>query len=431
MANELRPLLIRGARQLLTLQGPSPRRGRQLSELGIIQDGAVLVVGGCIHSVGSSRSVENLKEARHADVIDATGKVVMPGFVDSHTHFVFPAARLADFERRIAEPGYSDADRQGGGIQATARTLRATPSQTLQTKALRWLHLFAAYGTTTIEGKSGYGLTPASERKMLRVMERLDGRPVEVVRTFLGAHVPPPEFEDNPDDYVTLLVKQVLPEVRRRRLAEFCDVVCDEGAFTLDQARRVLEAAKRLGLGLKMHADRFAFLGAVRLAVELGAASVGQLERLSEADLQILAASNTIATLLPGSAFHLASGGFPPARRLIDHGGAVALATDFNPETSPTLSMQMILALACAQMKMTPAEAVSAATINGAAAVARSTVTGSIEPRKFADMIMLDAGDYREIAYYFGMNLVRMTMRRGRVIWNAAPGTPPAEEMGN
>ena len=414
-----RPVLIRGARQLLTLRGPAPRRGRQLSELGIIEDGAALVVDGRIHSVGATRRMENLKEARGADVIDATGKVVMPGFVDSHTHFVFPAARLADFERRIAGASYAELKQHEGGIYSDVQALRLMSPNTLQARALRWLRKFAAHGTTTVEGKSGYGLNPAAERKSLRVMQKVDGRPLEVVRTFLGAHVVPPQFESSPDAYVDQVVGEMLPDIRRHRLAEFCDVFCDSGAFDPPQARRILLAARALGFGLKLHADQLTCLGATGLAVELGAVSVDHLEQLEGEELDALAHSGTIATLLPGSVFHLGSCRYPPARQLIERGAAVALATDFNPGTSPTPNMQIILALAATQMKMTPAEAVSAATINGAAALGRAATIGSLEPGKFADLIILDTGDYREIAYYFGMNLCRMTMRRGQVIWPA------------
>ncbi len=419
------PILIRGARQLVTLRGPAPRRGRQLSDLGIIEDGAVLVMGERIHSVGPSRRMENIKEARHAEVIDATGKAVLPGFVDSHTHFVFPASRLADFERRIRGASYLEMPQQGGGIPSTMHALRAMSPRALEMRARRWLRMFAACGTTTLEGKSGYGLNPASERKSLRVMQKVDGQPVGVVRTFLGAHVPPPEFESRVDQYVDLVIQVMLPEVKRRRLAEFCDVFCDSGAFTLEQSRRVLEAARDLGYRLKLHAEQLSETGAARLGMELGATSVDHLEQLGGEDLEALAESNTVATLLPGSVFHLGSGCYPPARRLIEGGAAVALATDFNPGTSPTLNMQMILALACTQMRMMPGEALAAATINGAAALGRADQIGSLEPGKYADLVILEAGDYRELAYYFGMNLCHRTMRRGRWIHPEPPQESP------
>jgi imidazolonepropionase len=340
----------------------------------------------------------------------------MPGFVDSHTHLIFPASRLNDFERRIAGANYLDLKQAGGGIWASVRTVRDTSPHSLELRALRWLERFGACGTTTVEAKSGNGLDPASERKILRVMKKVDGRPVEVVRTFLGAHVPPPEFDDDPDGYVAVVLRGMLPEIRQRRLAEFCDVYCDEGAFNLEQARRVLTTAKGLGMGLKVHADQFKCLGATSLAVELGAISADHLEQLEGDELRLLARSHTVATLLPGSCLHAGTGRYPPARDLIEEGAAVALATDFNPGTSPTVNMQMILSLACTQMKMKPAEAVSAATINGAAALGRASSIGSLEPGKFADVIMLDVGDYREVAYYFGMNLCQMTMRRGKII---------------
>jgi imidazolonepropionase len=253
-------------------------------------------------------------------------------------------------------------------------------------------------------------------------MKRLDGRLVEVVRTFLGAHVTPEEFRQQPDQYVALVVDQMLPVVSRRRLAEFCDVYCDRGAFDVAQCRRILMAARSLGFGLKVHGDQMTRCGAVPMAVELDAVSVDHLEQLEGEDIDRLARSRTVGTLLPGSVFHLGLSRYAPARKLIEAGAAVALATDFNPGTSPTLNMQMILALACSQMKMSPAEAISAATINGAAALGRAGVTGSLEPDKFADLVILDAADYREAAYYFGMNLCWMTIRRGQVVYSAASG---------
>jgi imidazolonepropionase len=413
--------LIRGARQLLTLRGPAPRRGRQLSELEIIPDGAVLVIGDRIHSVGPSRRMDNIKEARSAEVYEAAGKVVMPGFVDSHTHFVFPAPRLSDFERRLAGASYEDLQTSGGGIQSTVRAFRETSLHGLERKALRWLRLFASCGTTTVEGKSGYGLNEAAEIKALRVMQKVEGRPISVVPTFLGAHVVPPEYRDAPEAYVELVIQGMLPTVRRRRLAEFCDVFCDSGAFTLEQTRRILCAARSCELGLKVHAEQLSRTGAAVLGAQLGAASADHLEYLEPGDIDALAGSETIATLLPGAAYHLGSERHAPARRLIARGAAVALATDFNPGTSPTLNMQMILSLACTQLRMTPAEGVAAATINGACALRRQPHIGSLEPGKFADLIVLDTGDYREIAYYFGMNLCLKTMWHGRWIDSGPP----------
>ncbi len=408
-------VLIRGARQLLTLRGPAPRRGRDLRDLSIIEDGAVLVEGERIHSVGPSRRLENVREAREAEVVDATGQVVMPGFVDSHTHFLFPAPRLADFERRIAGDGGAGPP-PAGGICSTVLALRQTSPKGLEMRGQRWIERMLACGTTTVEGKSGYGLNLAAEVKMLRALHQLDGRPIEVVATFLGAHVAPPELADRPQEYIRLVTERILPEVARRRLAEFCDVWCDEGAFDLNQARAVLSAARQAGLGLKVHAEQKKRTGAARLGVELGAASVDHLEEASEEDIWALAGSDTVATLLPGCAFHTGVR-YPPARQLIEAGAAVALATDFNPGTSPTPNMQMAAALACTQMKMTPAEALAAATINGAAALRRASRIGSLEPGKLADLLVMDAGDYREIPYYFGTNLCARVMKRGRWVW--------------
>ncbi len=406
-------VLVRGARQLVTLRGPAPRRGRQLRELGIIEDGAVLVQDARIHSVGPSRRMENIKEARHAEVFDATGQVVLPGFVDSHTHFLFPSPRLNDFEHRIAGASLPPS---GGGIHSTVLALRQTSPKGLEMRAERWLRRFAAGGTTTVEGKSGYGLNQAAELKSLRVMQQLDGRPLEVVRTFLGAHVPPPEPGLRPDRYLRQVIDEMLPQVAKLRLAEFCDAWCDDGAFTLDQTREVLEAARRLGLGLKLHAEQHTRTGAARLGVQLGAVSVGHLEQATADDILALGSSHTIATLLPGCAFYT-GGPYPPARRLIEAGAPVALATDFNPGTSPTLNMQMILSLACTQMRMTPAEAIAAATINGAYALRRHGRIGSLEVGKYADLAVFNLADHREIPYYFGVNHCCLVMKRGEIIF--------------
>jgi imidazolonepropionase len=353
----------------------------------------------------------------------------MPGFVDSHTHLVFANSLLSDFESRIRAAG-SQQPSLAPGIDASVRALRCMSPRNLENKALRWLGFLAACGTTTVEGKSGYGLTAASERKTLRVMERINGRPIDVVRTFFGAHVRPSEFADAPDDYITSIVTELLPDLKRRALAQFCDVFCDPEGFTPEQARRVLEAAKRLGFGLKVHLGAASYPGAIPLAVILGTASADCPGEISAHDVELLSSSKTVATLLPAPAVHFASGRFPPARRLFEGGAAVALATSFNPVSSPILNMQIILGLACRHMEITPAEAVSAATINGAAAIGLAASIGSLEPRKFADVIMLDVGDYREIAYYFGTNLVRMTMRHGRIIWDQTSGLAPIKEAG-
>ena len=291
----------------------------------------------------------------------------------------------------------------------------------MQQQARRWLGEFATHGTTTLEAKSGYGLSLGSELKMLEILRRLHREgPLELVATFLGAHVVPPEYKRKPDAYLDLLVRRMIPAVAARGLAEFCDVFCDRGAFMLTQARLVLTAARVCGMELRLHAEQLARTGGARLAVQLHAASVDHLERINRADIRALGASDTICTLLPGAVFHLGKSSYAPARALIDAGAAVALATDFNPGTSPTVSMPMILSLACTQMRMTPAEAIAAATINGAHALRRADRLGSLEAGKQADLCAFELSDYREIPYYFGVNLCRLTIKRGQVIHDAS-----------
>ena len=416
-----RPLLIAHCRQLLTLRGGKlPRRGKQLRRLGVIPDGAVLIHRGAIHSVGTTQTVERHALARKARKIDARQWVVLPGFVDSHTHLVFPASRAAEYEQRIAGGSYAEIARRGGGIVSTVRRLRRARPAVLRKQAQAWLREFVAHGTTTLEAKSGYGLDRANEIKMLEVLWSLNAEgPVEIAATFLGAHVPPPRYRRKPQAYIEQLITRILPEVARRGLAEFCDVFVERGAFTVAQARRILTAARMLGLEPRLHAEQLAHTGGAKLAVELNAVSVDHLEHAHRSDIRALAASRTIATLLPGAVFHLGKTTYPPARALIDAGAAVALATDFNPGTSPSVSMPMMLSLACNYLRMTPAEGIAAATINGAHALRRAGRLGSLEPGKQADLCAFELSDYREIPYYFGVNLCRLTVKRGEVIHDA------------
>jgi imidazolonepropionase len=409
--------LITGCSQLLTLRGAAPRRGRALGDPGIIRDGALLVHGDQIAAVGPRRRIEKLRAARRAEKLNLGGRVVLPGFVDSHTHLIFPASRAAEHEQRIAGATYEQIARAGGGIRSTVQHLRRTPDEKLKIRALANLRDFSAHGTTTLEAKSGYGLDWKSERKSLQLLHELhQEQPLDIAATFLGAHVVPPEYRKRPEAYVDLVAQRWIPTVATAGLAEFCDVFCDRGAFTVAQARRILAAGRACGLVPRIHAEQLARTGAARLAIELHAASADHLEKINASDVGALALSNVVCTLLPGCCFHLGLAHYAPARELIEAGAIVGLATDFNPGTSPTLSMPMILSLACTQMRMTPAEAIAAATINPAYSLRYHDRVGSLEVGKYADLAAFDVDDYREIPYYFGVNLCGLTMKRGTVI---------------
>jgi imidazolonepropionase len=418
----MRRLLITGCSELITLHGPAPRRGPALAELGIIADGAVLVRGDRIAALGPRHKIEKLAEAHRADKRDLGGRVLLPGFVDSHTHLVYPESRAAEYEQRIQGRTYEEIARAGGGILSSAQRLRRATRPQLKSRALAHLRQFAAHGTTTIEAKSGYGLDPGSETKILEVIRDLRAeQPVEIVPTFLGAHFVPEDFRKRPEKYVELVIEEMIPQVAEAGLAEFCDVYCDRAAFSVAQSRRILTAGMAAGLAPRIHAEQLARTGAAQLAVELEAASADHLEMINGHDIQALARSRVAATLLPGCCFHLGLTHFAPARALIDAGAIVALATDFNPGTSPTPNMQMILSLACTQLRFTPAEAIVAATINAAYSLHRAGQIGSLEVGKYADFAAFDVADHREIPYYFGVNHCVLTVKRGRIIHSRLP----------
>ena len=409
---------------MLTLRGVAPRRGRALSELGILSDAALLIRDGVIAAVGSRREIEALPESRSAEMLDVGGRVVLPGFVDSHTHLIHAASRAEEYELKIAGASYEEIARKGGGILNSVKKLRAATAENLKQRARAALQEFAAYGTTTLEAKSGYGLDVPGELKILRLHKELSAeQPLEIASTFLGAHVVPAEFRNKPKgaaQYVALLNDTLIPEVAGQKLAEFCDVFCDRGAFSISESRKILEAGKQHGLIPRVHAEQLTRTGASQLAAKLGAASCDHLEQVSKADIRVLAKSNTVATLLPGCDFHLGLEKYAPARALIDSGTIVALATDYNPGTSPTVSMPMILSLACSQLRMTPAEAIVAATVNAAYSLRREKQIGSLEAGKQADIAIFDVDDYREIPYYFGVNKCWMTLKKGRPVFQKA-----------
>ncbi len=415
-------ILITGCSQLLTLRGAAPRRGRALRDLGIIQDGALLLQDGMILAAGPRRTIEKRKESRRAKKIDVGGRVVMPGFVDSHTHLVFAESRAAEYEQRIAGATYEQIAKSGGGILSSVRKLRAASAADLKSRAHTRLRYFAAHGTTTLEAKTGYGLDFASEIKTLEVMRELRlEQPLDIATTFMGAHVVPPEYRGRPNDYADLVARIWIPYVARTGLAQYCDVFCDRGAFNVEQAEHVLAAGLVCGMTPRIHADQLTRTGAAQLAVKLRAASADHLEKINSSDVRALAKSDVVCTLLPGCSFHHGLAHEAPARELIDAGAIVALATDFNPGTSPTVNMQMILSLACTHLRMTPAEAIVAATINPAYSLRRHQRTGSLDPGKIADIAVFDVGDYREIPYYFGVNTCWMTLKRGEIVHSGKP----------
>jgi imidazolonepropionase len=418
-----RPLLLVNISQLITLRSESgnrgPRRGHKLTELGIIENGAVLCVGGKIGMVGRSSDVLQdpwLKENRKKVIeIDCHRQVVLPGFVDSHTHPVFLSPRLSDFEKRISGATYEAIASSGGGIRSSLEEVRKADKYRLVEKILMRLQEMADQGTTTVEAKSGYGLTAESELKSLEAIQEAGERwPGTVVSTLLGAHVVPKEFDGRRQEYIRIICEEMIPQASARKLAQFVDVFTERGAFTSDETEKIFEAALRHGLGVKAHAGQLTET-ALRPLLRFHPASLDHLDHVNEADIAELAGRDTIATLLPGTNYFLGMRDFPPARKLIDGGVAVALATDYNPGSSPTPSMPFVMSLACTHMKMSPAESITASTINAACALRLQERKGSIEPGKDADVAVFDAADYREIAYWFASDRCAFTVAGGNV----------------
>lgn len=407
-------LLVRHAGQMVTMAGPArARRGAELRELGLLRNAAMLVRDGRISALGDAADIEAL--ARQPEVVDAGGRLVTPGFIDAHTHLVFAGNRAQEFEQRCAGATYQEIAAAGGGICSTVRQTRAASEDALVAAGSRYAGWFLAGGTTTVEAKSGYGLRTEDELKILRAIRRVgETTDLRCVRTFLGAHEIPEEFAGRADEYIQLLIDEMLPQVAAERLAEYCDVFCETGVFTTEQARRVLTAARHYGLGLRMHADQFSSIGAAELAAELGAQTCDHLEHTNTASIAALARAGVQPVLLPGSVYAIRSSRYPPAREMIEAGLAVVLATDFNPGSSPTTSMRMVMSLACTQMKMTAAEALMAATINAAYSLRRGHDLGSLEPGKLADFAVHDAEDYRELPYFFGDHRAAMVFAGGQ-----------------
>jgi imidazolonepropionase len=415
-------LVIKNIAQVLTLQGgPGPRVGNAMADLGIIQNGAILVRADRITWVGPTKDLPVRDLSRRYQILDGMGLdlVALPGFVDSHTHPIFAGTRALEYELRSQGKSYQEIAADGGGIQASVRQVKSATVDQLVTRAERYFQLFLTHGTTTVEAKSGYGLSLEHEIKMLEALAVLRTRSrLEIVPTFLGAHDFPEHQREARDQYLREIIQIMIPRVASEKLAAYCDVFCDEGYFTVAEARSILEAARAAGLGIRIHAEQLARTGGARLAAELGATSADHLEWIDDTDIEAMSRAGTVATLLPGAAFNLGLDRYPPARKLIAAGVPVSLATDFNPGSCFTLNMQLILSIACSQMRMTPAETITAATINGACSLGCSRRLGSIEEGKQADIVLMDVGDYREIPYFFGVNHCLVAIKKGNVVVN-------------
>lgn len=413
-------LLIINASQLCVVPShDGPQRGAALGDLGIIENGAVAIDGGQIVAVGPTAVLQTTYKA--AQLIDADGRVVMPGFVDPHTHIPWMGDRAAEFEQRIAGASYMEIMNAGGGIMSTVRATRQASTDELVADNLPRLARMLAYGTTSAEGKTGYGLDLATELKQLDALHQLNQlQPIELAYTFLPAHAVPAEYHGRDEAYIDLMLTEMLPAAavwaKERGVSLFCDVFCEKGVFDVAQTERILRKATDLGLQLKVHADEFVGLGGTKLAVEMGAISADHLVQTPSEDILALGRGNTVAVGLPGTPFGLAEADYTPAKAILEAGGALALATDCNPGTSWCESMQFVVALACRYMKLTQAQALVAATLNAAYAIGRGEQIGSLEVGKQADVLILDTADYRQVGYRFGTNLVQTVVKKGKLI---------------
>jgi len=413
-------LLIKNANQVVTSRGASgkPLIGEDLKDLSVIEDGAVAVQGDKIKVVGPTAAVLNLVETDESTrMIDASGKVVLPGLVDPHTHVVFGGSREHELALKLQGVPYLEILARGGGILNSVEATRAASEEELIKSGIKYCRQMLAQGTTTAEAKSGYGLTTEAEIKTLRAIRRVDReQPVDLVPTFLGAHAVPKEYKDDPDLYLDLVIEEMLPRVAEEKLARYCDVFCEEGIFSVEQSRRVLEAARERGFDLKMHADEIVPLGGAELAAELGAISADHLLVISDRGIEKMAEAGVIAVILPGTTFYLREDHYAPARKMIEAGVPVALATDFNPGSSPNNNLQLIINIACLYLRMTPSEVINAITINAAHAVGCPADIGSLEEGKKADLVLFDAPNYEYLAYRYGTNLISSVIKNGEIV---------------
>ncbi len=415
-------ILIKNASELVTCSGFKPKHGSEMNDLHVINDGAVVVEDGVIKAVGTTEEILGRYKEEDFHVIDAEGKAVLPGFVDSHTHLIFGGYRAEEFSWRLRGDKYMDIMKRGGGIASSVKSTREASKQQLMEAGIKRLGSMLSFGVTTVEGKSGYGLDFETEIKQLEVMKELnETHPVDVVRTFMGAHAVPVEYSGRGDAYIDFIIESVLPHVAEKKLAEFCDVFCEDNVFSIEQSRKLLSKAKELGLALKIHADEIVQLGGAELAAELGAVSADHLLQASDEGIEAMAKSSVISTLLPCTAFSLKES-FANGRKMIDSGCAVALATDFNPGSCFTESTALVFALACIQMNLSIEEAITALTINGAAAVNRADEIGSIDIGKKADIIMLEFPSYKFIPYHVGVSTVEKVIKNGKLVFDKEKG---------
>ncbi|WP_148358574.1 imidazolonepropionase [Peribacillus simplex] len=417
-----KPIWIKHATQLATLTSDrkGPRSKEAMSELGMIEDGSIWMEFGLIQAIGTTKELEELYADRmhEAEVFDATGHLVTPGLVDPHTHVVYGGSREREFEMRLEGATYMDIMNGGGGIHATTRMTREASEEELMEQTIRRLDSFLAHGVTTVEGKSGYGMNLETELKQLRVMKKLqEEHPIDLVPTFMGAHAVPKDYKGREDEFVDHLINDMLPIVSEEKLAEFNDVFCEKGVFTPEQSERILKAGKKYGLIPKIHADEIEPYGGAELAAKIGAISAEHLLKASEEGIQAMAKSGTIACLLPATALYLREDA-APGRRMVDEGVAVAISTDCNPGSSPTTSMPLVMNLACISMRLTPAEALTAATYNAACAINRQEKIGSLEVGKQADVVLWNVENYQELQYLFGVNHVKTVWKNGVQVVN-------------
>lgn len=411
-------VIIKNATELVTCKGFKAKKGNEMNELHIINGGAVIIEEGIIKAVGTTEEVLKEVDENNYEVFDASGKTVMPGFVDSHTHLVFGGYRAEEFSWRLRGDSYMDIMKRGGGIINSVRgTMEATKDELIELGKKR-LNSMLSFGVTTVEGKSGYGLDYETEIKQLEAMEELDKiHPLDIVKTFLGAHAVPKEYKGKEDEFIDFIIEKVLPVVKERDLAEFCDIFCEQNVFSVEQSRKLLSVAKDMGMKLKLHADEIVRLGGAELAAEIGATSADHLLQASDEGIKAMAENDVVATLLPGTAFSLKEE-FARGRFMIDNGCAVALATDFNPGSCFTESIPLIISLATLHMNMTPEETITALTINGAAAIDRADQIGSIDLGKKGDVVIHEFPSYKFLPYHIGVSTVETVIKNGIMIYD-------------